>query len=138
GPGGWAFNLRCGQTRKELQRSDGEPESNNHRLELLGGMRGLEALKEPCEVTLHADSTYVGQGMTSWMEGWKRRGWKRKEGSKLVPVKNEDLWRQLDHLMQRHKIIFNHVKGHAGHLENERCDTLAVQAYQKYLSRSAR
>ncbi len=138
GPGGWAFILRCNKTDKELERSDGEPESTNNRMELMAVIRGLESLKEPCEVTLHADSTYVGQGMTSWMKGWKSRGWKRKDGSKLVPIKNEELWRELDQLMQKHKIIFNHVKGHAGHLENERCDKLAVQAYQKYLSRSAR
>jgi ribonuclease HI len=96
----------------------------------------LHALKEPCQVTLYADSSYVLQGMSSWMKGWKQRGWKRKEGSKLVPVKNVELWQQLDELMQSHQVHFEHVKGHAGHRENERCDELAVAAYQKYLKKS--
>lgn len=99
-------------------------------------IQGLEALKEPCGVTLYADSSYVLQGMQKWMIGWKSRGWKRKDGSKLVPVKNVELWMRLDKLMQRHQIEFEHVKGHSGHLENERCDELAVTAYQKYLKKS--
>ena len=96
-------------------------------------IRGLESLREPCHVTLHADSTYVGNGLTSWMKGWKSRGWQRQEGSKLVPVKNVELWQRLDELLQTHKLVFNHVKGHAGHEENERCDVLAVAAYQPFL-----
>jgi ribonuclease HI len=136
GPGGWAFILRCSQTDKELERSDGEPDSTNNKMELTAVIRGLEALREPCEVTLYADSSYVLQGMSQWMAGWKQRGWRRKEGSKLVPVKNVELWQRLDELMQAHKVNFEHVKGHAGHVENERCDQLAVAAYQKYLSRS--
>jgi len=135
GPGGWAFILRCQRTEKELERSDGVPETTNNQMELMAVIRGLEALKEPCEVTLFADSSYVLQGMQSWMVGWKSRGWKRKDGSKLVPVKNVELWMQLDKLMQRHRIEFEHVKGHSGHLENERCDELAVTAYQKYLKK---
>lgn len=133
GPGGWAFVLRCPKTHKEIERAGGEPHSTNNKMELMAVIRGLESLREPCAVTLHADSTYVGQGITSWMAGWKRRGWKRKEGSKLVPVKNCELWQQLDVLLETHTIKFTHVKGHAGHTENERCDELAVQAYQKYL-----
>ncbi len=133
GPGGWAFILRCDKTGKELERADGEPESTNNKMELTAVIRGLEVLKEPCEVTLYADSTYVLQGMKSWMAGWKSRGWKRKEGNKLAEVKNVDLWKQLDKLIQTHKIIYEHVKGHAGHVENERCDVLAVAAYQRYL-----
>jgi ribonuclease HI len=136
GPGGWAFILWCSQTGKELERSDGEPESTNNKMELTAVIRGLEALSEPCEVTLYADSTYVLQGMKSWMAGWKSRGWKRKEGSKLVPVKNVELWQQLDKLMEQHEVLYEHVKGHAGHVENERCDVLAVAAYQKYLEKS--
>lgn len=135
GPGGWAFILRCERTDKELERSDGVPETTNNQMELMAVIRGLEALKEPCVVTLYADSSYVLQGMQKWMAGWKSRGWKRKDGSKLVPVKNVELWRQLDDLMQRHHIDFEHVKGHSGHLENERCDELAVTAYQKYLKK---
>ena len=135
GPGGWAFILRCERTDKELERSDGVPETTNNQMELMAVIRGLEALKEPCVVTLYADSSYVLQGMQKWMAGWKSRGWKRKDGSKLVPVKNVELWRQLDDLMQRHHIDFEHVKGHSGHLENERCDELSVTAYQKYLKK---
>ncbi len=136
GPGGWAFILRCNRTEKELERSDGVPETTNNQMELMAVIRGLEALKEPCEVTLFADSSYVLQGMQNWMAGWKSRGWKRKDGSKLVPVKNVELWMELDQLMQSHSIEFEHVKGHSGHLENERCDELAVTAYQKYLKKT--
>lgn len=136
GPGGWAFILRCSKTGKELERSDGEPESTNNRMELTAVIRGLEALQEPCEVVLHADSTYVLQGMSKWMEGWKKRGWMRQEGKKRLPVKNVELWKRLDELLQTHQVTYEHVKGHAGHVENERCDQLAVAAYQKYLHRS--
>ncbi|MGB7344677.1 MAG: ribonuclease HI [Pirellulaceae bacterium] len=135
GPGGWAFILRCSKTNKELERSDGEPESTNNRMELMAVIQGLKALNEPCEVTLYADSTYVLQGMKSWMTGWKKRGWKRKDGSKMVPVKNVELWKELDAAMQQHTIHFEHVKGHDGHIENERCDVLAVAAYQRYLTK---
>lgn len=136
GPGGWAFILRCATTGKELERAGGEPVSTNNKMELMAVIQGLEVLKEPCEVTLFADSTYVLQGMKSWMAGWKSRGWKRKEGSRLAEVKNVDLWKRLDGLMQTHQIHYEHVKGHAGHVENERCDVLAVAAYQRYLEKS--
>ena len=136
GPGGWAFILRCNQTEKELERSDGDPQTTHNKMELTAVIRGLEALKEPCDVTLYADSSYVLQGMSSWMANWKRRGWKRKDGSRLVPVKNVELWKKLDELMQLHRVHFEHVKGHAGHVENERCDQLAVAAYQKYMKKS--
>lgn len=135
GPGGWAFILRCSKTGKELERAAGEPNSTNNKMELTAVIEGLKVLKEPCEVTLYADSTYVLQGMKSWMAGWKSRGWKRRDGKKLVPVKNVELWKELDEQMQEHKIIFEHVKGHSGHLENERCDVLAVAAYQRYLEK---
>ena len=104
-------------------------------MELTAVIRGLEALKEPCEVTLFADSKYVIQGMSSWMKGWKKQGWKRREGKRLAPLKNAELWKRLDELMAVHEVNYEHVKGHAGHLENERCDQLAVAAYQKYLSK---
>lgn len=136
GPGGWAFILRCDTTGKELERSDGEPLSTNNQMELTAVIRGLEVLKEPCHVTLYADSTYVLQGMKTWMAGWKARGWKRKDGSRLAPVKNVELWKRLDELMQTHTIVYEQVKGHAGHPENERCDQLAVAAYQRYLKKS--
>jgi ribonuclease HI len=133
GPGGWAFILRCENTGKELERAAGEPSTTNNRMELQAVIEGLKALREPCHVTLFADSNYVLQGMKSWLKGWKQRGWKRRDGSKWVPVKNAELWQELDRLMQFHDIKFEHVKGHSGHLENERCDQLAVAAYQRYL-----
>lgn len=135
GPGGWAFILRCAKTGKELEMSDGMPTTTNNQMELMAVIRGLEVLKEPCEVTLHADSTYVGQGLTQWMAGWKRNGWRRKSQGKFEELKNADLWRRLDELLQIHRLEFSHVRGHAGHIENERCDKLAVEAYQKYLKR---
>lgn len=135
GPGGWAFILRCPKTGKEMQKADGVAEATNNQMELMALIRGLETLKEPCEVTLHADSTYVGQGVTEWMAGWKRNGWQRKANGKSVPLKNADLWKRLDELLQLHRIKFSHVKGHAGHVENERCDQLAVAAYQRFLKK---
>ena len=132
GPGGWGLILRCPRTGKEMERSGGEAGTTNNRMELMAVIRGLESLKEPCEVTLYSDSKYVGQGINEWMPGWKSRGWKRKDGSKLVPIKNVELWQRLDELMQIHKVRFEHVKGHAGHVENERCDELAVAAAAKY------
>jgi ribonuclease HI len=135
GPGGWAFILRCPKTGKEMQKADGVAEATNNQMELMALIRGLETLKEPCEVTLFADSTYVGQGVTQWMAGWKRNGWQRRANGKLAPLKNADLWKRLDELMQTHRIIFSHVKGHAGHIENERCDELAVAAYQRFLKK---
>ena len=82
---------------------------------------------------LFTDSVYVGKGMTEWMHKWKRNGWKRKEKNRLVPVKNEELWRQLDALISKHSVKYTRVAGHSGHPENDRCDELAVEAYQKYL-----
>lgn len=136
GPGGWAFILRCPNTDKELQRADGVPVTTNNQMELTAVIRGLEALKEPCDVTLHADSTYVGQGLTQWMPNWKKNQWKRREKTKWVPIKNVELWQRLDELLQTHRVHFQHVKGHAGHVENERCDQLAVAAYRRFLKKS--
>lgn len=132
GPGGWGFILRCPRTLKEIERSGGQRETTNNQMELMAVIRGLEMLKEPCQVELYADSNYVGQGITSWMKGWKSRGWKRKDGSKWVPVKNVELWQQLDRLMGSHTLNYHHIKGHAGHAENERCDQLAVAAAKKF------
>lgn len=132
GPGGWAFVLRDVKTGKELEGSGGEAVTTNNQMELLATIRGLETLRRPCKVTLFADSKYVGQGLTSWMAGWKSRGWMRKEGSQLKPVKNVELWQRLDELVQRHQVVFEHVKGHSGHPENERCDQLAVAASLNY------
>ena len=128
GPGGWAFILRHLKTKKELEGSGGERDSTNNRMELTAVVRGLEALKRPCRVELFTDSVYVGNGLSEWLVKWKANGWKRREGGRLQPVKNEDLWRELDALSARHRIKYTRVAGHSGHPENERCDELAVAA----------
>ena len=133
GPGGWAFVLRHLASGKEKEGSGGERETTNNRMEMSAVIRGLEALKRPASVELVTDSVYVGKGITEWMPKWKANGWRRKEGSRWAEIKNEDLWRRLDELLARHRLRFTHVRGHAGHPENERCDTLAVAAYQKFL-----
>jgi ribonuclease HI len=133
GPGGWAFVLRHPASGKELVRSGGERETTNNRMELTAVIRGLESLNRGASVELITDSVYVGKGITEWMPKWKADGWKRREGKSLKEVKNEDLWRRLDALLGRCRLHFTHVRGHSGHEENERCDTLAVAAYQKYL-----
>ena len=135
GPGGWAFILRHPASGKELENSGGEPETTNNRMELTAVVRGLEHLKKPTAVILVCDSVYVGKGMSEWMPKWKANGWKRRENGKLKEVKNEDLWRKLDELAAEHKVTFKHIAGHSGHAENERCDQLAVAAYQRYLKR---
>jgi ribonuclease HI len=132
GPGGWAFILRHPASGKELERSGGEPQTTNNRMELLAVIHGLQSLKRPTSVELVTDSTYVGKGLTEWLPKWKSNGWRRGRGEHTAPVKNEDLWRQLDGLISTHRIRFRHVAGHSGHPENERCDRLAVAAYQKY------
>ncbi len=137
GPGGWAFILKHPQSGKELVRSGAEAETTNNRMELMAVIRGLEALKRPANVLLSTDSQYVGKGITEWLPCWKAQGWRRKEGKSWAPVKNEDLWRQLDALLSRHVVTFQFVAGHSGHPENERCDQLAVAAYQKLLGRWA-
>ena len=133
GPGGWAFLLRHPATKKKLEDSGGEPETTNNRMELQAVIAGLAALKRPAQVDLFTDSVYVGKGMSEWMPKWKANGWKRKEGKKLVPVKNEDLWRQLDKILQTHQVNYHRVAGHSGHPENDRVDELAVAAYQRFL-----
>jgi ribonuclease HI len=133
GPGGWAFILRHPKTGKVLERCGAQRETTNNRMELTAVIRGLEALKRSASVELITDSIYVGRGLTEWLSKWKADLWRRREGKRLKEIKNEDLWRHLDELLQRHQIKFTHVRGHSGHPENERCDTLAVTAYQKYL-----
>ena len=133
GPGGWAFLLRHPESGKEMERSGAERETTNNRMEMTAVIRGLEVLTRPSRVELISDSTYVGKGISEWMPKWKANGWRRRVGKGFAEVKNEDLWRQLDELLTRHHVKFTHVRGHAGHPENERCDTMAVAAYQKYL-----
>ncbi len=132
GPGGWAFVLRHPASGKELQRAGAERETTNNRMEMTAVIRGLEALKRPSRVQLVTDSIYVGKGLTEWLPKWKALGWRRGPRGNSA-VKNEDLWRRLDELLQRHQVRFVHVRGHSGHAENERCDMLAVAAYQKFL-----
>ena len=133
GPGGWAFVLRHPTSGKELQRSGAERETTNNRMELTAVIRGLESLKRPTSVELVTDSIYVGKGFSEWMPKWKTNGWRRREKGRWAEVKNVDLWKTLDELLAKHEVTFTHVRGHAGHPENERCDTAAVAAYQKYL-----
>ena len=130
GPGGWAFILRHASSGKELEESGAERETTNNRMELMAVIRGLEALKRPCAVTLYTDSVYVGKGLTEWMSKWKQAGWRRKEGNQFKPVKNDELWKRLDELIGRHRLKYVRVAGHSGHPENDRCDVLAVQAYR--------
>lgn len=102
-------------------------------MELMAVVEGLSTLNQACIVELFTDSVYVGKGLSEWMPNWKRNGWKRKEQGKLKPVKNLELWQRLDELASRHKIKYTRVAGHSGHPENDRCDELAVAAYQMYL-----
>ncbi len=133
GPGGWGYILRHVSTGTEKEASGGEKETTNNRMELQAVISALSALKKPCDVELFTDSVYVGKGMTEWMRKWKQNGWQRKEGRTLKPVANVELWQQLDELLQVHRVKYTRVAGHSGHPENDRCDELAVQAYQKYL-----
>ena len=126
GPGGWAAVLESAGRRKEL--SGGEPDTTNNRMELLAAIEALNALKKPCAVELHTDSQYVRNGITKWIHGWKKNGWKT---SAKQPVKNEELWRALDEATQRHSITWRWVKGHAGVDDNERCDQLAGEAMRR-------
>ncbi|HKD22660.1 MAG TPA: ribonuclease HI [Rhizomicrobium sp.] len=123
GPGGWAAILRTDAHEKEL--SGGEKLTTNNRMELTAVIRGLEALKRESTVVIHTDSRYVMDGVTQWLARWKRNGWKT---SDKKPVKNEDLWRELDALCARHQIRWRWVRGHSGHVENERADALARAA----------
>lgn len=123
GPGGWACILRHNRHTKELSGSD--PRTTNNRMELTAVIQGLRAMKEPCRVSVVTDSQYVKDGITSWIHGWKRKGWKTTSGS---PVMNKELWMALEEEAARHKVKWEWVKGHAGHADNNRCDELATAA----------
>ena len=120
GAGGWGALLVSGGHRKEI--SGGEANTTNNRMEMTAVIRALESLKRPSTVEVHTDSQYVQEGISEWMPGWKRRNWRTADGK---PVKNQDLWLQLDALSQLHRIEWKWVRGHAGHPENERADALA-------------
>ncbi|MBU0588578.1 MAG: ribonuclease HI [Gammaproteobacteria bacterium] len=132
GPGGWGVLLKSGSTEKEL--FGGETETTNNRMELMAVIQALEALKRPCHVVLHADSQYVLKGITEWLSGWKARGWRT---AAKQPVKNVDLWQQLDALVagSEHKIDWRWVRGHNGDPGNERADELANRGVEMALGR---
>ncbi|MGE4411248.1 MAG: ribonuclease HI [Sphingobium sp.] len=123
GPGGWGAVIRSGKHEKEL--SGGEADTTNNRMELMAAIAALNALKRPCHVALTTDSSYVRDGITKWIHGWRRNGWKTADRK---PVKNADLWQALVEATARHRIDWHWVKGHAGHPENERADALASAA----------
>ncbi|HCA23281.1 MAG TPA: ribonuclease HI [Pseudomonas sp.] len=129
GPGGWGVLLRLGEHEKRLY--GGELETTNNRMELLAAIRGLEALKRPASVVLTTDSQYVMKGVREWMPNWKKRGWKT---ASKQPVKNVDLWQQLDALVSQHEVEWRWVRGHTGHRENELADELANMGVQYILS----
>ena len=126
GPGGWGAVMISGAHVKEI--CGGEPGTTNNRMELMAAIQALEALKKPCKVELHTDSTYVMKGISEWIFGWKKRGWKTADGK---PVKNDDLWRRLDTARARQDVSWNWVKGHAGHELNERADALARKGLEQ-------
>ena len=127
GPGGWAAILKYGS--HELELSGGEADTTNNRMELTGVIAGLKKLKEPCKVDLYTDSQYISNAINQgWLQSWKLKGWRRKEG----PLKNPDLWQELDSLLQTHEVTVHWVKGHAENEYNNRCDALAVQEREKY------
>jgi ribonuclease HI len=128
GPGGWGALLRYGDVEKELRGA--APDTTNNRMELTAAIMALEALKRPCTVMLTTDSQYVKNGITQWLQDWKRRGWKTADKK---PVKNIDLWQQLDAAVSRHQVSWHWVEGHSGHVENERADLLANMAIDEML-----
>ena len=123
GPGGWGALLRYGDSEREL--AGGESDTTNNRMELMAAIAALEALSSACEVTLHTDSQYVQKGVGEWMPNWIRRGWKTAAGQ---PVKNQDLWERLDRAASKHQVHWRWVRGHSGHVDNERVDKLARNA----------
>lgn len=131
GPGGWGAVLRWNGSEREL--SGGEALTTNNRMELEAAIQALDALKRPCEIVLTTDSQYVRQGITSWLDNWKRNGWKT---ASRQPVKNADLWERLDRSAARHRVQWDWVKGHSGHPENERADALASAAARQAAVRS--
>jgi ribonuclease HI len=129
GPGGWGAILAYGDKVKEL--SGGEANTTNNRMELMGAIMALEGLTRPSLVELHTDSQYLRDGITKWIHGWKRNGWKTADKK---PVKNMELWQRLDAALHRHQVSFHWVKGHAGHDDNERADELAREGMAPFKS----
>jgi ribonuclease HI len=133
GPGGWGAILSFAGKEKELK--GGELHTTNNRMELMAAISALEALTKPCEVDLHTDSQYVRNGISSWINNWKKNGWKTADKK---PVKNVDLWQKLDAALKEHKVRWHWVKGHAGHPMNERADQLARDAIDELRDRVSR
>ncbi|MCH2201462.1 MAG: ribonuclease HI [Fuerstiella sp.] len=131
GPGGWGCILKHPASESEKEFSGGELDTTNNQMELQAVIEGLKRLSRRSKVEVVTDSKYVADGCRSWVAGWKRHGWRRKQGGKFLPVKNVDRWKKLDALIQEHDVGFTVVKGHTGHPENERCDELAVAAAEK-------
>jgi ribonuclease HI len=133
GPGGWAYILRYGE--HWVERSGGDPEATNNRMELIATIEGLRGLKEPCEVLLISDSQYLLNGIQSWRFKWRLNGWMRKpKKGQERPVLNADLWKELDALAEKHTIRAQWVRGHSGHRDNERCDELAQAEADKLIN----
>jgi ribonuclease HI len=128
GPGGWGAVMISGEHVRDI--CGGEPATTNNRMELMAAIQALEALKKPCKVELHTDSTYVMKGISEWIHGWKKRGWLTADRK---PVKNDDLWRRLDVARGKHDVTWKWVKGHAGHPLNERADALARRGLKEAL-----
>jgi ribonuclease HI len=133
GPGGWGAVLHYADKEKEL--CGGDLQTTNNRMEMMAAIQALEALKKPCKVELHTDSTYVMKGISEWIHNWKRRGWLTADKK---PVKNDDLWKRLDQARLRHEVDWRWVKGHAGHEFNERADALARQGMTETLAAGGR
>lgn len=130
GPGGWGALLKYGDSERELY--GGQRHTTNNRMELLAAIEGLAAVEESCAITLTTDSTYVMKGITEWLAGWKRRGWKT---AARKPVANADLWRRLDEQNSRHMVTWRWIKGHSGHPGNERADALANRGIDELSAR---
>lgn len=132
GPGGWGALLRYEGKQKELY--GGEPDTTNNRMEMTAAIEALKCLKRPCQIRLTTDSQYLRKGITEWLKGWKKNGWKT---AAKQPVKNADLWKALDQQVARHQVEWCWVKGHSGHIENEIADTLANRGVDEFGRREA-
>jgi len=132
GPGGWAFLLKHPASGRVLEGSGGQPHTTNNRMEMMAVIAGLRVLRLPLTLELYSDSRYVLDGLSKWAPNWRRRGWRTAEGD---PVKNQDLWLELDRLLRPHHVSFHWVRGHAGHPENTRCDQLAASAARDQAAR---
>lgn len=130
GPGGWGAILRSKGQEREL--SGSQKNTTNNQMEMMAVIAGLEALSRPCQVTITTDSQYVMKGMTEWLEGWKARNWRT---AAKKPVKNVELWQRMDKAIRQHQVTWQWVRGHQGHIENERADQLAVNAREKLVSK---